>query len=358
MTNRDKILQKTNGGLDVFIHYMGKACTKKLFRNPFRTDNSPSCHLYYHDNKYGEPKFVLKDFGDSDWYGDCFWLVGRLCSLTAAADFPKILSIIISELNLDVDMTIEEMDNYSPVVSKVQYSDIDVRPLVFIPKIRNYNRYELEYWEQYGINKETLNQYNVRALSSCYFERKDGSHYNIYSSLEVPMFGYLFNADTGIKAYRPNAKIGRFMYAGSLPQPYVFGLEQLSAKTDTVIITGGEKDVLCLSSHGFEAICLNSETAHITIDTLRHLVPLYKNIVFLYDSDKCGIKESALRVNECIDICEKNKITSLHIYSITLPLSGTKKEKDVSDFFRMGRRETTLRKLLSSVINHPQIKSL
>ena len=37
MTDRDRILQKTNGGLDVFTHYMGEACKKIWVRSPLVT---------------------------------------------------------------------------------------------------------------------------------------------------------------------------------------------------------------------------------------------------------------------------------------------------------------------------------
>ena len=95
MTDRDRILQKTNGGLDVFVHYMGGDCKKKVFRNSFRTDNNPSCHLYYNeDNAGGEGRFILKDFGDSTWHGDCFWLVGKLTGLDVRNDFMEILRTI------------------------------------------------------------------------------------------------------------------------------------------------------------------------------------------------------------------------------------------------------------------------
>ena len=49
----------------------------------------------------------------------------------------------------------------------------------------------------------------------------------------------------------------------TLLEEYVFGLAQLPNKGDILFITGGEKDVLSLSAHHFNAICFNSETAQI-----------------------------------------------------------------------------------------------
>jgi len=329
MTDRDKILKKTNGGMDVFVHYMGDDCKKKMFRNPFRdTDDNASCHLYYHDNVSGEGRFYLKDFGDSEWSGDCFWLVARLCNLNESTDFSEILRIIDKELGLYI-LDDNTVSNHA-VMPKVRHGEqsSSSRPLIFLPKYRNFNKHELAYWSAYGIDLSLLARYDVRCLSSCYFERADGTHYYIYGTLEAPMFGYTFNDGHGIKVYRPHVQIGRFLYAGILPKPYVFGLEQLPANGDVLYITGGEKDVMSLAARGFNAISLNSETARLSEAVLTPLSQRFKHIVFLYDSDDTGKRESALRVEELKDRCS--------VCSVTLPLAGTKQEKDISDFFSMG----------------------
>ena len=350
MTERGLILEKTNGGYDVFVHYMGECCEKKLFRNPFRTDNSPSCHLYYNKNAQGEGRFVLKDFGDSEWCGDCFWLVGHLCNIDIRNNFIEILRVIDKELNLCVFQD-SPAKSYS-TIKKVQNKPIsESRPLGFIPKYRNFNKYEIAYWSEYGISTDTLSRFNVKCLSSCTFTRSNGTSFNISGTADVPMFGYTFYDGAGIKVYRPHAKIGRFMYAGSLPKPYIFGLEQLSLNNKNLIVTGGEKDVLSLSAHGFDAICLNSETAKLPFEEISKLTT-YDSIVFLYDSDETGKRESSLRVEEWNDYAVKSmpKDKRLPAYSLTLPLSGTKQDKDVSDFFKSGHSPSELDELIKSTV--------
>ena len=353
MTDRDRILQRTKGGYDVFVHYLGEGCKKKMFRNPFREDSVPSCHLYYNeDNQSGEGRWVIKDFGDSEWVGDCFWLVGRLTGLSLKNDFQEILRIIDRECNLFI--LDDASDTFHPVMAKVvSMPVVNDKPLRFIPKYRNFNKYELNYWMQYGIERTLLERYNVRCLSSCYFERTDGSGYNIYGSSEVPMFGYTFFDGAGIKVYRPHATIGRFLYAGSMPKPYVFGWDQLSSVWQPyVIVTGGEKDVLSLSAHGFQAICLSNETARPPFAQLFQLADRFKNIIFLYDSDETGKRESALRASEWNEFIRNKGYGYFFVAkSITLPLSGSKQEKDVSDFFKSGRSADDLRLLMCDALN-------
>ena len=356
MTDRDRILQKTNGGFDVFVHFMGEDCMRKLFRNPFRDDSNPSCHLYYHAGSHGgEGRYVLKDFGDSLWCGDCFWLVSRLCHLDICSDFPKIIRVIDKELNLYV-LDVSPVQS-RPVMEKVRRERVgDKRPVQFAPEYRNFNKYELSYWASYGITLPVLKRFNVKSLSSCYFERADGTNYNIYGTLDVPMFGYVFFDGAGIKVYRPHAEIVRFMYAGMLPKPYVFGWRQLSFRQHYVIVTGGEKDVMSLSAHGFDAICLNSETARLPHTFLMQLAGRYKSMVFLYDCDETGRRESALRAEEWNGFMMGDDCCGfMPACCVTLPLSGTKKDKDVSDFFKSGYHGSQLHDLILSAIQHKNI---
>lgn len=130
------------------------------------------------------------------------------------------------------------------------------------------------------------------------------------------------------------------MYLGRLPNPYIFGWEQLPASGDMVFITGGEKDVMSLAAHGFNAISFNSETAKIPADVLKDLSSRFRSIIVLFDCDETGIKESASR-------CEENK-DLVSIKRVVLPLKGDKTEKDISDFFKIGRTAENLLEVISS----------
>ncbi len=99
------------------------------------------------------------------------------------------------------------------------------------------------------------------------------------------MFGY--KGKWGVKVYRPLSEV-RFVYGGHTGDNYCFGLEQLPSKGDLLFLTGGEKDVMTLAAHGFQAICFNSETSVIPAKTVRKLVYRFKHIVLLYDTDKTG----------------------------------------------------------------------
>lgn len=80
MINKETILSRTDGGLDVFRYYLGsKLCVGRKFRNPFYQDTHASCSLYY-DRRAGVYKY--RDFGNEDYAGDCFDLVAKMHNLS------------------------------------------------------------------------------------------------------------------------------------------------------------------------------------------------------------------------------------------------------------------------------------
>ena len=164
-------------------------------------------------------------------------------------------------------------------------------------------------------------------------ENKDSKPFTIQSSAEEPMFGYF--GKKYVKIYRPFSQI-RFLYGGNLPESYCFGLEQLPAKGNTLFITGGEKDVLSLASKGFYAICFNSETSSIPESLIKKLSYRFKHILILYDVDKTGLEAS---------LKHQKQLSGFGVNRLILPLSGTKQEKDISDFFRMGNTKNDFNQL-------------
>ena len=96
MIEKEQILLLTQGGLDVFSHFLGfEVNLHRNFRSPFYDDKRASCHIYY-DRKTSSYKFY--DHGDTTYSGDCFWFVATLRSLNLKTSFPEVLEIIVQEL--------------------------------------------------------------------------------------------------------------------------------------------------------------------------------------------------------------------------------------------------------------------
>lgn len=100
MLKKDEILSRTNNGLSVFKHYLpGNWRIGRNFLNPLYEDSKASCNIYF-DRHSG--MYKMKDFGNDNYSGDCFFFVGQLKGLNCnrAADFVEILDIIDRDLGL------------------------------------------------------------------------------------------------------------------------------------------------------------------------------------------------------------------------------------------------------------------
>ena len=192
-------------------------------------------------------------------------------------------------------------------------SESTSRIVSFAPEFKPFSKHELAYWGQYGITEDWLSRMNVRSVRHCVYTRADGTSFDEAGTYDAPIFAYTFPCHgtqpegsgidvKGMKLYRPNSySKSRFMYVGQLPHPYIFGVRDFLAhdgkhSRQTVYITGGEKDVLSLLSHGFDAVCFNSETANIPDGIMRKLSKAYQQVAFLYDCDATGCRESSARV--------------------------------------------------------------
>lgn len=332
-------MQATDRGLSVFRHYLPVPFRiGKKFLNPLYKDTKASCNVYY-DRRHSVYK--MKDFGNEEYSGDCFELVGTMTGLSCrnAKDFVEIMRIIDHDLHLGLADGYENCVDTSSVQVVCPPTPEQVikkiRPYNIVP--RAFNETDRIFWSKSRITEHTLNKYNVRPLHSFSSVNQEGKSYTLTETAQEPMYGYV--GDKYIKIYRPRSEM-RFLYAGDLGDNYCFGLDQLSAKGDLLFITGGEKDVMSLAANGFHAICFNSETTVIPTSVLMLLSYRFKHIVLLYDMDKTGLEVSAKRQEELKPFALKR---------LLLPLSGTKEEKDVTDYFALGHTHDDLLRLF---LNH------
>ncbi|MDR0505915.1 MAG: toprim domain-containing protein [Dysgonamonadaceae bacterium] len=347
MLNKDEILKRTNSGLDVFKHYIsGQWRVGRNFHNPLYEDRKASCNIYY-DRR--SQSYKMKDFGNDTFSGDCFDIVGKIKGLDCnnSKEFIEILQTI----NRDVSLGIDENDT-SFVVSvsmpenkpkKQVENTLNPAPKKAKPHSivsQSFSARELSFWGQYGITPELLKTYKVVSLREFKSENSEGKPFTFYSTDNEPMFGY--QGKRHIKIYRPFSDV-RFLYGGLLPDNYCFGLEQLPSKGDTLFATGGEKDVLSLSAKGFNAICFNSETSNIPQSLIKKLSFRFKHIILLYDTDKTGLESSARH---------EQQLSALGVKRLVLPLSGIKQEKDISDFFRIGKTKNDFTQLFIEFLDN------
>ena len=347
MNLKDEILDCTNRGLEVFCFYMPiDFVLKRNFRNPLYDDHKASCNIYF-DAK--QQCYRMKDFGNDFYSGDCFWFAAMMLVLDVRTEFPKVLASIIRDLQLNLRIDDKQtpaphpMRKYKNLHNEkkenkgMTETDNDKKWYKCYEQV--FQTSELSYWLKYGITTKTLQRYNVKSLVRYEALSNQGKTYTLLSSQDEPMFCYMMG--DFVKVYRPFSKL-RFVYGGEKREDYIFGFEQLPNKGDMLFITGGEKDVLSLSAHHFHAICFNSETATIPENVIESLQLRFRHIIILYDTDETGVREAQRQVDQ---------LSQYNVLTLLLPLQGIKSEKDISDFFALGRTEEELRVLLADMLS-------
>ena len=345
MIDKEQILLLTQGGLNVFSHFLGfEVNLHRNFRSPFYDDKRASCHIFY-DRKSSSYKFY--DHGDTTYSGDCFWFVATMRGLNLKTSFPEVLETIVQELGL---YSLCDGEQHSKHITQSYKKTIDFSPKADMPKHTEERPYSFEiqpfddgllnYWAHYGIHEDALRRFRVRSLKRYESISAEGRKFELYGSPTEPMFAYIGNGY--VKIYRPHSPKIRFLYGGRMPATYCFGMEQIPAKGDMLFITGGEKDVLSLYAHGFSAICFNSETAQIPATIIESLQLRFRHIILLYDADETGVRESNKQVEH---------LAEYKVLSLSLPLCGTKSEKDISDFFALGNGAKELKELLAKMFS-------
>ena len=333
---KEEILERTDRGLHIFNFYMPfEFKLKKNFRNPLYDDSKPSCNIYFDSRSNC---YKMHDFGNVDFSGDCFWFAATVNHLDVKRNFPGVLQRINDDLCLNIEQpSLKHKQSKLSTLKQTQpFAIKEQEPTLPFKTIEKpFSEQELSFWKEYGISQKELNRYKVKSLTSYKSKNSEGAPFQLETSRTEPIFAYFGNGY--IKLYRPYSKM-RFLYGGQMPEIYCFGLEQLPQRGDVVFITGGEKDVLCLSAHGFNAVCFNSETASIGNEMIEMLARRFRHVIFLYDMDETGKRESTRQ-------CEI--FSAYKTIRMELPLLGTKQEKDISDYFRMGNTADDFKKLIS-----------
>ena len=352
MNIKEEILEHTNRGLEILCFYMPiDFVPKRNFRNPLYKDKRASCNIYL-DTK--SQCYRMKDFGNEAYSGDCFWFAATMLGLDVRSDFKKVLLTIIQDLNLNITMDFKTEENRKTksfkdisLVSSTSTNakeELSEKKKIFKLYEQPFRADEIAYWQRYGITDKVLQKYHVKSLFRYETISNQGNPFSLTSTKNEPIFCYVMG--DFVKIYRPNSKL-RFLYGGDKSKDYIFGFEQLPSKGDILFITGGEKDVLSLSSHHFNAICFNSETASIPEPIIESLQLRFRHIILLYDTDETGLREAERQAKQ---------LEPYHVFYLSLSLQGTKTEKDISDFFALGKTAKDLTSLLtdklSSIYTH------
>lgn len=295
-------------------YYLGIPVAKKLYRNPLRKDDKPTCSFYR--NKSGE--LIFKDFSGF-FYGNFISVVMFKYSCT----YHKALRIIANDFGLIHDDKIQrnrgKINKNAPVFKDDGTAIIQV-------EIKDFSKSESEWWGDYGITDKILKKYHVFSCKNVFLN----GNVIATSSSHCPIYGYYGGKKEGIELWRiyfPKRKSYRFL--SNWDSKKIQGIKQLPDEGKLLVITKSLKDTMCLYSLGIPAIAPNSETLEIRPGLLEDLQSRFKHIVYFYDNDLPGISNMKKI---------KREFPDLLYYWLPRSLGA----KDISDFYKKYGKKTTI----------------
>lgn len=315
--NIENILKKVTE-YDIFKYYIEEFdIPGKKFCSEIRVDKRPSCSVKI----MSTGKAVYRDWATGEKY-DCFKYLQQKYGLTLY----ECLKVISNDFNLGLHSGEVEKDKTMRMIgehlrAQPKYTDTKIR-IVSIP----FTIPGKSYWDSYGVDKGILDLYRVKQIS----------HYYINISLiTIPKrevaFSYAFG-NYKYKILRPFNKEWKWITNASAST--IQGYEQLPDYGDTLFMTKSLKDVMVLSSLGFNAIAPQSENTVVSLDAVAKLQQLWNKIIIYYDNDPPGITAAKLH-------SELYKIRYIH--------NALNHPKDASDYYLKYGRENLKNMILKLV---------
>lgn len=264
----------------IFEHYLkldekltGQDVKMKSLFNP--ADKRPSMFIFWSKTT---KNYCFKDFS-TGISGDSITLVKTIFNLNTRGEAAY---KVITDYN---QFTLNNKEDYSLREFKVQQR---FKVTEFVKA--GWNTLDQKYWTQYHIGSKILDKYNVCPLESYKMTKEDdadkhelvvkGRHY---------IYGYFRTDGTLYKIYQPMVKDSKFIKV----REYIQGTEQLTYKTNYLIITSSMKDIMGLVKLHYpeiEIVAPDSENTLIGAHVINTYKSRYKNVCMLFDNDDAGIK--------------------------------------------------------------------
>jgi hypothetical protein len=286
---------------------------KSVF-NP--SERTPSFALFVKDNQYR-----FNDFS-SGKYGSKINFIMYLYNMS----FPQAVNKLISDYTNYLDHnSLDDIRSFKKQ-AKYKINKYTKRP---------WTRGDANFWTQYNINSNILEKYNVIPVGDFVIEKEHDDKLSTLTIAGPSVYAYCRSDGTPYKMYQPENKDHKFFKV----KDYIQGTDQLKFEMPNLIICSSLKDIMSLSTFGFNAefVAPDSENTSISNGVIIMYQSKYKKIVTLFDNDDAGRK--AMSKYEA----------DYGIPGVVLPLS-----KDLSDSVRdhgLVKTREVLYPLLKEAIN-------
>lgn len=288
---KENVLKKI-GEAEIMQRYLGFPVSfHAKYRNPLRPDSNPGCFF-----RNSGTRLYFCDYAQPDYAGDCF----RIVQILYGCDFYGALQIINLDFNLGLEDKYADEINHKGTIKSTSPklpnpTTGPYRKILFQVEHMPYLQEDLAYWNQFGIQEETLKKYGVYSCFRSWIAKKLYHQYTISD----PQYAYIF-PDNYIKIYRPLAQDKTKKFRTNCVPHVIQGYEQLPGYGEHLIITSSLKDVMVLYECGYNAIAPQSENTMIPENLAEQFMHRFAHIHILFDGDEAGIK-AAKKLQSCCD---------------------------------------------------------
>ena len=287
----DEILSKISE-FDIFKKYCSNFIDiNKSFCSELRFDKSPDCRIYIaNDNK-----LRYKDFANGDNLDCVNYIMKKF-----GCNYYEALNIIAS------DFKIKEIEKINKQLL-IGITPNDVKPVNFIKEksrieiiSQPFNLIDYDYWNQFGIDFNLLDSYNVFSAKYVYLYKGINRWIFEYKKTN-PCYAYRFSNQNNYsyKVYWPKHqdRTRKWLFSGGSSND-IEGYDQLNLNGELLILTKSLKDCMCYRVLGYDAISLQGEGNKLHYDLKERLMSRFSNTIVNYDNDEQGIKSTKGLENE------------------------------------------------------------
>jgi hypothetical protein len=271
----EEILEKVNEA-SIAARYLNITEIPCVINSPLRQDNRPSFSIYTFDGS----KVRYMDFGTGE-RGGLIDLLSQMWHLP----FEKVVDRIEQDFktNSPKEKYVSKVSNGS---TKVIIKNRE-RPIIEI-KVREWQQYDKDYWNSYGISLDWLKYAEVYPISHKFITKGDKKY-----TFGADKYAYAYierkEGNISIKIYQPFNKDG-FKWCTSTDRSVISLWTKVPKEGDKICICSSLKDALCLwSNTGIPCLATQGEGYTMSETAINDLKNRYARIFVLFDCDSAGL---------------------------------------------------------------------
>ncbi len=300
----EDILSKVTEG-EILSFYLGIKEVPCIINSPLRSDKRPSFGLYSTDGK----RIYYTDLSTKD-RGGLFDLLSAMWGV----DYKGVLERINSDIpNFSTGSNIK---SYTPCTIKTTSSYSKETDLQC--KVREWRKYDLEFWESFGISIDWLKYAEVYPISHK-IVLKEGRKY-VFGA-DKYAYAYVEHKENRVtlKIYQPFNTRG-YKWSNKHDSSVISLWTKVPNYGEDICICASLKDALCLwANTGIPSLAIQGEGYKMSNTAISELKRRYKNIYILLDNDEAGLKDAK-------KLAEETGFTNLVLPRIN-------EAKDISDLY-------------------------